>query len=70
MSTHPSPRERLEIRSVIQRLTVKFATAHSAGHIQDVVDESYRTFDDARIRDFVPLLTERRARRELAKANS
>ena len=70
MSAQPSPRERLEIRLVIQRLTAKYATIHTTDHIQDVVDDSYRAFDDARVRDFVPLLTERRARRELTRADS
>ncbi|WP_020662106.1 three-helix bundle dimerization domain-containing protein [Amycolatopsis benzoatilytica] len=68
MSTHPSLRELLEIRLVVQRLTAKFGTVHSADHIHDVVDESYRAFEDARIRDFVPLLTERRARHALTTA--
>ncbi|MBB1155559.1 MULTISPECIES: three-helix bundle dimerization domain-containing protein [Amycolatopsis] len=68
MPARSSPRERLEIRLVVQRLTAKFSAVHPAGHIADVVGDSYRTFDDARVRDFVPLLTERRAYRELVKA--
>ncbi|WIY00360.1 hypothetical protein QRX60_40925 [Amycolatopsis mongoliensis] len=68
MPARVSPRERLEIRLVVARLTAKFAATHATSHIQDVVDDSYRAFTDARIRDFVPLLTERRAHRELARA--
>ncbi|MET9266923.1 three-helix bundle dimerization domain-containing protein [Amycolatopsis sp. NPDC004079] len=68
MLARGSPRERIEIRLVVQRLTAKFSAVHPADHIAEVVDDSYRVFDNARVRDFVPLLTERRAHRELAKA--
>lgn len=62
MLARSSPHERLEIRLVIERLTEKFSACHPAGHVAD----SYHTFDGARVREFVPLLTERRAHRELA----
>lgn len=68
MLARRSPRERLEIRLVVQRLTAKFSAVYPNDHIANVVDDSYHAFDSARIRDFIPLLTERRAYRALAES--
>lgn len=61
-----SARERTELRLVVQRLAVTFARTHTHDAVRRVVEDVYRSFDDARVREFVPLLTERRAHRELA----
>ncbi|MFD8496073.1 three-helix bundle dimerization domain-containing protein [Amycolatopsis sp. NPDC059657] len=50
----------------VERLTALFAARHSPQEISRIVHEVHREFDGAAIRDFVPLLTERRARRRLA----
>jgi len=48
------------------RLTAKFADLPQA-RVTTVIDVARRQFADSTIRDFVPLLVERRAEEELAR---
>jgi hypothetical protein len=60
-----SPREDLAIVQVAQRLHERFPAVPEA-RIEATVQQQYHQFDDSRIRDFVPIFVERRAREELA----
>ena len=57
--------ERELIEEVEQRLVRKFAHL-SAGLIATAVDDAYLRFESSLIRDYIPLLVERRAHNELA----
>jgi hypothetical protein len=52
------------IGHVADRLARKYPTLSSAV-VSEVVRDLYSTFDGARVRDFVPLIVERRARTAL-----
>ena len=60
-----SPREDLAIVQVAQRLHERFPAVPEA-RIQWTVQQQYHQFDNSRIRDFVPIFLERRAREALA----
>ncbi|WP_072804286.1 three-helix bundle dimerization domain-containing protein [Rhodococcoides yunnanense] len=57
--------ESLQIEQVIERLTARYPFV-SAGAIGHTVRTIHKRFDECRIRDFVPLLVEKAARRDLA----
>jgi hypothetical protein len=57
--------ERAQIDAVQHRLARKYAELPH-DHIAAVVQRAYARFNQSRLRDFVPLLVERRARDELA----
>ncbi len=57
--------ERAQIEAVQRRLAQKFAQLPHTD-IAAVVEHTYGRFDQCALRDFVPLLVERRAREELA----
>jgi hypothetical protein len=59
-----SHEERVLIGEVEQRLAEKYADLPH-GHIAAVVQHAYARFRSSRVRDFVPLLVERRADEEL-----
>ena len=59
--------EQLLIAEVERRLTSKYAQMISPDQISTAVQKARARFEHSRIRDFVPLLVERRARAELAK---
>jgi hypothetical protein len=59
--------EQLLIAEVQRRLTSKYARL-PPDQISTAIESAHARFDQSRIRDFVPLLVERRARAELAKA--
>lgn len=59
--------EQLLIAEVERRLTSKYAQMISPDQISTAVQKAWARFEHSRIRDFVPLLVERRARAELAK---
>jgi hypothetical protein len=56
--------ERAVIYEVERRLAEKYA-ALPADHITAVVQHAYAQFQSSRVRDFIPLLVERRADEEL-----
>jgi hypothetical protein len=57
--------ERAWIHDVERRLAKKYA-AFSADYIAAVVQHVYAQFRSSRVRDFIPLLVERRADQELS----
>jgi hypothetical protein len=59
--------EQMLLRDVERRLTTKYAHV-APEQVSSVVQAARARFDESPIRDFVPLLVERRARTELANA--
>ena len=55
------------LAAVESRLIATFAGLPES-HIRDTVGQAYSLFQHSRIRNFIPLLVERRARAELAGA--
>lgn len=60
-----TPAERDAIRALTDRLTAAYASTVTAERVVSTIQTIYRGFATARIRDFVPLLVERAAIREL-----
>ena len=60
--------ERAQIDAVQHRLAQKYAEL-SHDHVAAVVQRAYARFSQSTVREFVPLLVERRAREELARFN-
>ncbi|MFD0686392.1 three-helix bundle dimerization domain-containing protein [Actinomadura fibrosa] len=56
------------LQSLQRRLTERYRDRCSPQQVHDVIDQELRRFDDAGIRDFVPLLVENRARSRLEAA--
>ncbi|MFC9838502.1 three-helix bundle dimerization domain-containing protein [Rhodococcus sp. NPDC127530] len=56
--------ESLHVEQVIGRLIARYPSV-SAGDIEHTVRTIHKRFDNGRIRDFVPLLVEKAARRDL-----
>jgi hypothetical protein len=63
-------REEQAIRRATDRLVRTFADTHTATDVETTVAEIYRHFEGHTVRDFVPVLVERMARRRLAVAGS
>lgn len=61
--------ERAQIEAVQRRLAQKFAQLPHI-NVVAVVEHTYGRFDHCALRDFVPLLVERRASEELARSTS
>ena len=59
--------ERAPIDAVQRRLAQKY-TELPHDHVAAVVQHSYARFNQSSVRDYVPLLVERRAREELSKS--
>lgn len=59
-----APDESSRIADVVLRLEQRFPQL-PAGRVEDVVREVRREFEGAAVRDFVPILVEKRAREEL-----
>lgn len=55
------------IDAVARRLVAKFAHV-PADRVATAVDDAHRRFQDSAIRDFIPLLVERRVTEELGRA--
>ena len=53
---------------VDERLTGAFAGQFGEDAVRAAIDEAYQQFHDVAVRDFVPLLTERKARQQLNTA--
>ena len=60
--------EQTQVADVERRLTSKYAQL-PPDQISSVVRQAHARFEQSPIRDFVPLLVERHARAELAKAS-
>jgi hypothetical protein len=61
--------ERTQIDAVQRRLAQKYAEL-PRGHVAAVVQHVYARFNHSTVRDYVPLLVERRAREELSKSTA
>ncbi|WP_156738606.1 three-helix bundle dimerization domain-containing protein [Mycobacterium sp. E2699] len=59
--------ERAQIEAVQRRLAQKYAQLPHA-HVAAVVEQTYGRFEQCTLRNFVPLLVERRAEEELANS--
>ncbi|MEU5636317.1 three-helix bundle dimerization domain-containing protein [Streptomyces rishiriensis] len=55
-------REDDAIRGIVERLTTSFSTTHSPAEVREVVSRVHSSFTDRPVREFVPVLVERRAR--------
>lgn len=65
----PESNEQTVIEQVAERLAVQYPDL-GADTVAAVVQQNHAQFSDSRIRDFVPLFVERRARRALAELAS
>jgi len=54
------------LADMIDRLTSRFPL-HSRATVAEIVSQAHRGYDDSGVRDFIPLLVEREARRELER---
>ncbi|MFC6060702.1 three-helix bundle dimerization domain-containing protein [Streptomyces pratens] len=59
-------RETAAVREVTERLKSAYTGRRTAQEVEAVVGEAYNHLRDRPVRDFVPVLVERRARRILA----
>ena len=55
-------REEDAIRGVVERLTNAFSTTHSPVEVEAVVSKAHTAFNERPVREFVPVLVERKAR--------
>lgn len=55
-------RENDAIRGVVERLTNAFSATHSPAEVESAVAKALASFTDRPVRDFVPVLVERKAR--------
>ncbi|MFF3763963.1 three-helix bundle dimerization domain-containing protein [Streptomyces sp. NPDC001922] len=58
-------REKEAIRAVVERLTEAYGTTRTPEEVEATVAEAYASFKDRPVRDFVPVLVERKARAAL-----
>ncbi|GAC68680.1 three-helix bundle dimerization domain-containing protein [Gordonia soli] len=61
--------EARQIDEVTERLTTQYAN-RPADEVKSTVDDAYRHFDGTAVRDFVPLLVERRANLHLGGSST
>ncbi|MCK0519299.1 three-helix bundle dimerization domain-containing protein [Williamsia sp. DF01-3] len=61
---NPEDQEQQQIEQIADKLADKHADVPTEA-VAEVVEDAYRKFDGQPIRDFVPLLAERRAEEEL-----
>ncbi|WP_327188116.1 three-helix bundle dimerization domain-containing protein [Streptomyces sp. NBC_01334] len=62
-------REDDAISAVVERLTNLFSATHSQAEVQAAVAKAHASFTGRRVRDFVPVLVERKARALLSKSS-
>jgi hypothetical protein len=55
-------REDEAIRGITERLKDTFGTTHSAAEVEDAVAKAHASFTNRPVREFVPVLVERKAR--------
>ncbi|MFE3883029.1 three-helix bundle dimerization domain-containing protein [Streptomyces lydicus] len=63
-------REEEAIQAVVERLTDAYVTTHTPKEVEAAVTEAHASFRDRPVRDFVPVLVERRARAALDREAS
>ncbi|MFG2135184.1 three-helix bundle dimerization domain-containing protein [Streptomyces sp. NPDC048751] len=63
------PREEDAIRAVTERLKGTYTDTHTPDEVEAAVAAAHASFSDRRVRDFVPVLVERKARASLGKAS-
>ncbi|CAL9674297.1 hypothetical protein SUDANB105_07758 [Streptomyces sp. enrichment culture] len=63
-------REDDAIQAVVERLKNAFSATHSPAEVEAAVVEAYASFADRPVRDFVPVLVERKARTLLSEPSS
>jgi hypothetical protein len=63
-------REEDAIRGVLERLKITFGATHSAGEIETAVAKAHASFGERPVREFIPVLVERRARAMLNKSSA
>jgi hypothetical protein len=62
----------IDERVMVEEVERRLARSHRdvpAEHITAIVQSAYAQFEGSRIRDFIPLFVERRARTELANSS-
>lgn len=62
--THEPPPAQVTINEIVDRLTARFPDIPTST-IRDVVTQSYNELADARVRDFVEVLVEKQAKKQL-----
>jgi hypothetical protein len=62
-------REDEAIRGVVERLTGAFGATHRPAEVEAVVAKALASFADRPVREFVPVLVERKARALLRKSS-
>lgn len=55
-------RENEAVRGVVERLTNAFSATHSPAEVEAAVAKAHASFTDRPLREFVPVLVERKAR--------
>ncbi|MEV5527821.1 three-helix bundle dimerization domain-containing protein [Streptomyces prunicolor] len=55
-------REEDAIHGIVERLTNAFSATHSPAEVEDAVAKAHASFTDRPVREFVPVLVERKAR--------
>ncbi|WP_217559322.1 three-helix bundle dimerization domain-containing protein [Streptomyces sp. GbtcB6] len=55
-------REEDAIHGIVERLTNAFSATHSPAEVEDAVTKAYASFTDRPVREFVPVLVERKTR--------
>ena len=62
--THEPPPAQVTINEIVDRLAVRFPDIPTTT-VRDVVTQSYTELADARVRDFVEVLVEKQAKKQL-----
>jgi hypothetical protein len=62
---HGADREKISVEHIKDALREDAAETHSPEEVDQAVDEAVKQYDDADVRDFVPILAERDAREAL-----
>jgi hypothetical protein len=60
--------EREAIDDVVKRLKKKYPDT-SGKHIEQIVDDNYKKLQNAKLRDYIPVLVEHGAKSEIVKEN-
>ncbi|MGW0833586.1 three-helix bundle dimerization domain-containing protein [Streptomyces prunicolor] len=60
-------REEDAIHGIVERLTNTFSATHSPAEVEDAAAKAHASFTDRPVREFVPVLVERKARSILSK---
>lgn len=61
-------REEDAIRGVVERLKSAYGATHTPAEVEEAVAATHASFSDRPVRDFVPVLVERKARATLGEA--